>query len=290
MLPLMRLLARCPLWLLHASGVLLGWLGYALSPSYRARLRENAARAGLSAADRRAAVGESGKLVTELPRLWLRPAAVPLGATVHWAGHERMAEWASSPRGLILLTPHLGTFEICAQAYAEAFGAIRPLTVLYRPARKAWLRELEETARARPHLATAPANLAGVRQMLKALRRGEAVGLLPDQVPPEGQGVWAPFFGHPAYTMTLATRLARQTGARMGLMWTERRPGGAGWVVHVQDMPAGPWDEPAPEGGAIDLDAREAAALNRAMEDVIRRCPTQYLWGYHRYKAPRSVA
>jgi KDO2-lipid IV(A) lauroyltransferase len=290
MLSLMRLLARCPLWLLHAAGVLLGWLGYALSPSYRARLRENAARAGLSAAHRRAAVGESGKLVTELPRLWLRPADVPLGETVRWAGHERMAEWARSPRGLILLTPHLGTFEICAQAYAEAFGAVRPLTVLYRPARKAWLRELEETARARPHLATAPANLAGVRQMLKALRRGEAVGLLPDQVPPEGQGVWAPFFGHPAYTMTLATRLARQTGARMGLMWTERQPGGAGWVVHVQDMPPGPWDQPAPADDAESLDAREAAALNRAMEDVIRRCPTQYLWGYHRYKAPRSAA
>ena len=90
--------------------------------------------------------------------------------------------------------------------------------------------------------------------------------------------------------MTLATRLARQTGARMGLMWTERQPGGAGWVVHVQDMPPGPWDEPAAEGDAGGLDALEAAALNRAMEDLIRRCPTQYLWGYHRYKAPRSAA
>ena len=81
--------------------------------------------------------------------------------------------------------------------------------MVLRPARQAWLRELEETARDRPGLETAPANLAGVRQMIRALRQGQTVGLLPDQVPPEGLGVWVPFFGQPAYTMTLAARLDR---------------------------------------------------------------------------------
>ena len=95
-----------------------------------------------------------------------------------------------------LLTPHLGCFEICAQAYAERLAQYGPITVLYRPAKQPWLREvMEATARGARALATAPASLAGVRQMIRALRRGETVGLLPDQVPPSGQGVWAPFFG-----------------------------------------------------------------------------------------------
>ena len=150
-----------------------------------------------------------------------------------WQGAELIDAALAAGRGLVLLTPHLGCFEVTAQAYAERFGATQPITVLYRPARKAWLRELVDTARARPGLATAPATLAGVRQMIRALRRGETVGLLPDQVPPEGMGVWAPFFGQPAYTMTLAARLAQQTGAALLLIWGERLPRRRGWCIRV---------------------------------------------------------
>lgn len=276
----LRWLSRWPLWLLHALGAVLGWLTYALSPSYRRRLKANAALAGVSTADRRASVAEAGRLVSELPRLWLRPADRPIADPVHWEGLERLQALLDRGRGLVLLTPHLGSFEVSAQAYAEAFGARQPITVLYRPARKRWLRELEETARARPALATAPATLAGVRQMLRALKRGETVGLLPDQVPPAGMGVWVPFFGQPAYTMTLAARLVQQTGAAVGLLWTERLPHGRGYVVHADALP-----EDLPEGGG---DEAAALVINRAMEAVIRRCPRQYLWGYHRYKQPRQ--
>ena len=280
MLTLVRWLSRWPLWLLHVLGSWLGWLTYALSPSYRSRLRANAALAQVSTGDRRAAVAEAGRLVSELPRLWLRPADRPIADPVRWQGRQVLQDLLDQGRGLVLLTPHLGSFEVSAQAYAESFGARQPITVLYRPARKRWLRELEETARARPALATAPATLAGVRQMLRALKRGETVGLLPDQVPPDGMGVWVPFFGQPAYTMTLAARLVQQTGAAVGLLWTERLPGGQGYVVHAEALP-----EPLPEGGG---DEASALVINRAMETVIRRCPQQYLWGYHRYKSPRQ--
>jgi len=119
-----------------------------------------------------------------------------------------------------------------------------------------------------------------VRQMIKALRRGEAVGLLPDQVPPEGQGLWAPFFGREAYTMTLAVRLAQQTGATVLLARAERLPWGRGYDVYLEPLP-----EPL-------ADTLEAAVLqiNQAMEHVIRQCPQQYLWGYARYKQPRAEA
>ncbi len=272
------------MWLLHALGAWLGWLGYALSPTYRHRFEAHVRQAGIERAAARAAIAEAGRMVMELPFLWLRPAERPLADFTRIEGAELVDQAHAQGRGLLLLTPHLGCFEICAQAYAERFAAqYGPITVLYRPAKQPWLKDVMEASRAREGLATAPASLAGVRQMIRALRRGEAVGLLPDQVPPQGQGEWAPFFGQSAYTMTLAARLAQQTGAVPLLIWGERLPHGRGYVVRLQAMP-----EALPADAAAQ--AESAAIVNRAMEFLIRQRPQQYLWGYHRYKAPRVVA
>ncbi len=276
---------------LHRLGALLGWLAYLGSRRYRRLLRTNAGRAGLSPAQRRAAVAAAGKLVAEVPWLWVGAAAQPISRHLQWQGEALIDELLAAGRGLVLLSPHLGSFEVCAQAYAERWGARHPATVLYRPARQPWLREFEERSRQRPGLATAPTTLAGVRQMLRALRRGETVGLLPDQVPPEGQGVWAPFFGEPAYTMTLAARLLRQTGAPAAVIWARRLPRGAGFGVQVLPLPVAL--PPREAGVEADTEARaaaevaDAAAVNAAMEAVIRLAPEQYLWGYDRYKRPR---
>ena len=284
MTPLIRWLARWPLGLLHALGALLGWLTYALSPSYRRRLDDNAALAGLTPGERRRAVAEAGRMVAEVPWIWLRPPGRPVGRHVEWDGEALIEQALGQGHGLLILTPHLGCFEMCAQAYAERYGARQPVTALYRPARKAWLRELEATARSRPGMHTAPATLSGVRQMLRALKAGEAVGLLPDQVPPLGLGVWAPFYGKPAYTMTLASRLVQQSGAAMLMMWGERLPRGRGWRLHVRPAPA------LPAGAENEQALQLACALsvNQAMERLIAERPEQYLWGYHRYKAPRK--
>jgi KDO2-lipid IV(A) lauroyltransferase len=288
MLTALNWLSHRSLGVLHVLGALLGWAGYALSAIYRRRLRANAALAGIGPRDRRAAVVQAGRMVAELPRLWLRPAALALEPPVQWQDAELIEQALAAGRGLVLLTPHLGAFEVIAQAYAERFGSRQPLTALYRPARQAWLRELETSARNRPGLLTAPASLAGVRQMLRALREGQTVGLLPDQVPPAGLGVWAPFFGRPAYTMTLGSRLALQTGAAVLLTLGERLPHAAGWRIRVFELP-----EPLPPAAAFGADVVAhqtecAAVMNRAMEFLIRQCPAQYLWGYHRYKSPRS--
>jgi KDO2-lipid IV(A) lauroyltransferase len=272
---LFHLLARWPLWLLHAWGVVLGWAVFFLSPSYRRRFLANAGQAGLRASAWRAAVGNAGCLAMELPRLWLgRPVAV------RWQGAEAVDEALALGRGVVFITPHLGCFEITAQAYAARYGHAHPMTALYRPARQAWLARLEAIARDRPGLRTAPTTLGGVKQMLKALKRGECVGLLPDQVPPLQQGVWTPFFGKPAYTMTLAVRLAQQTGAVTLLVWGERQSLGRGYVVHV--LPA----------HAITAEQGEDAVvqMNRALEALVLQHPGQYLWGYARYKQPRADA
>jgi KDO2-lipid IV(A) lauroyltransferase len=286
MLFLMRWLSRRTLRFLHRLGVAAGWLTYALSPSYRRRLCVNAGKAGVTARQRRASVGEAGKMVFETLRLWLRPPGQPIGDPLHWEGEQVIEECLASGRGLVLLTPHLGSFEVCAQAYAQRYGRVQPVTVLFRPARYRALRELEESSRARPGLATAPATLGGVRQMLRALKRGETIGLLPDQVPPDGLGVWADFFGAPAYTMTLAARLAQQTGAPILLGWCERLADGAGFKVRVRRLA-----EALPLSAAHDdaLQRAQAETLNRAMQGLIEECPQQYLWGYNRYKTPRAL-
>jgi KDO2-lipid IV(A) lauroyltransferase len=280
MLGLLRWLSKWPLALLHRLGGTLGWLTFWLSPTYRRRFVANAEQAGLAPARYRPAIAEAGRLLMELPILWLRPAGEPIRPPVRWEGAELIAEAMAEGRGIVFLTPHLGCFEVTAQAYAERYGAeFGPITVLFRPARKPWLRPLVGSSRARPGLAAAPATLAGVRQMVRALRRGEAVGLLPDQVPPEGLGVWAPFFGKLAYTMTLAPRLVQQTGAVPLAAWGERLPRGAGYIVRVSRLA-----EALPRAAAAQ--AESAAVMNRAMERLILERPEQYLWGYHRYKTP----
>ncbi len=278
---LFRILSRLPLWLLHSFGALAGWLVFASSRTYRQRYLANAHAAGQNWAAVRGGIASAGRLMAELPWLWLRPAGKDLGQALRWDGAEIIQAALAQHRGLVLLTPHLGCFEICAQAYAERFGQDKvPITVLFRPARQAWLRRVVDASRGRPGLETAPATLSGVRQMIRALRQGQCIGLLPDQVPPVGLGVWAPFFGQPAYTMTLAARLLQQTGAAAVLIWGERLPRGQGYVVHVLPAPV------------IDIGmAPQAAAtrINQAMEQLILLAPSQYLWGYHRYKEPRGL-
>ena len=271
---LFHLISYLPLRVLHGLGWLVGWLVFCVSPAYRRRFVENARLAGLEKSSWRAAVGASGQMVAELPRLWL---GAPV--TWRWEGVAHIDAAFAAGRGVVFLTPHLGCFEVTAQAYAERYGRVgRPMTVLYRPPRLAWLATLVQAARARPGLQTAPATLAGVKQLMKALRSGQCVGLLPDQVPPQHMGVWTPFFGKPAYTMTLSARLAQQSGAVVLLAWGERLSGGRGYVIHV-----------APMVDALSDDLSVAVAqINSAMESLIARNPGQYLWGYARYKTPRE--
>ncbi len=276
LLVLLRWCARIPLAGLHFFGAALGWLVYGLSPTYRRRCRENLYASGVCA-DRqtcrqtlRAVVAETGKSVTELCKVWFgRDAEIARLVTCDDWGVVEAAQRAG--KGLIFLTPHLGCFEISA-----LYGAQRlPLTVLYRPPKRAVLEEIMLAGRARGQMSLAPASIKGVRLLYKALHRGEAIGVLPDQAPGVGEGEWADFFGRPAYTMTLVTRLQESTGAAVIMAFAERLPRGRGFRLHLKAVAAGPLPP---------------AALNRAVEDIVRTCPEQYLWGYNRYKSPAGAA
>ncbi len=271
---MMQLVARLPLRVLHALGSVLGWAMYGLSPRYRRRLRDNLAQAGYhDARTRRAAIAEAGKMIAESPKLWLRPRAEVLALVHSFEGLDHAAQLHAAGKGIVFLTPHYGCFEITAQAAAERV----PLTVLFRPPKAAWLRPLVARGRAGRNITLASADLGGVRQLLSALKRRETVGILPDQVPGEGEGEWSDFFGKPAYTMTLAAKLVQRPDVVCFLVMARRLPRGAGYALRMVAL------APAQRGES------GARRINRALEEAIRDCPEQYLWGYNRYKAPRGA-
>lgn len=266
-----RIFSLLPLRVLHGLGGIFGRLVYWLSPTYRKHLQENLAQAGFDASLRGTVAAETGKQMLELARIWMHPLerAIPLVNEV--VGWEHVEAARAAGKGIVFLTPHLGCFEITAQ-YLSSFGDI---TVLYRAPKSAAAQELILTGRKREKLHLAPADLSGVRALIKALKKGEMVGMLPDQAPKTGEGVWLKFFGRYAYTMTLAARLT-ETGAASLLTWGERLPAGKGYRIHFQP-PRNPL-----EGNTIE----RARQINLEIESLIRECPAQYLWGYNRYKRP----
>lgn len=266
------LLARLPLGALHRLGALLGRLIYAASATYAERTRDNLRQAGIASDVLPASIEETGRSLTELPWIWGRSYDEVLTKVRECSGLEHIEAAQTLGRGIIFLTPHLGCFEISALYAAQRM----PITVLYRPPRIGFLEGVMRAGRERGQAKLAKADVGGVRLLYKALKRGEAIGLLPDQVPSRGEGEWAEFFGRPAYTMTLAGRLAENSGATVLIAYSERLPRGEGYVIHVEPLP-------------LDFDQPVARQINAALERTIRTCPAQYLWSYNRYKIPRGV-
>lgn len=262
-----RALAHLPLGMARALGGLAGVLAFALSPAYRLKLRTNLGLAGFTGhrIAWRAAI-EAGRMSAELPFIWWRRADELIGR-VHCDDEAVLDQAVREARGILFLTPHLGAFEMTARWY----GQRAPITVLFREPRKESLGALLDAARTGGGVTPVPAALSGVRAMLRALRAGHAVGLLPDQVPAAGEGRWAPFFGEPAYTMTLPSRLVQASGAVVVLAAGTRKAGG--WSLCLERFEG----EPTPE------------RINARMEALIRRTPEQYLWGYNRYKRPHGA-
>lgn len=271
---LFRFLASLPLSVVHWLGALTGWITYAVSAKYRERLRCNLSQAvgPVKRSLRHQVIAETGKQAFELPWILLRAHREVVSRVIKVSGWDLVDAAHADGAGILFLTPHLGCFEITAQYYA----AHAPMTVLYRPPNHAALQPLIAAGRQRAGLSIAPADVGGVRRLIKTLRRHEAIGMLPDQTPDVGEGMWAPFFDRPAWTMTLAARLTEVRDVRVICAWAERLPAGRGYHLRLS-APAAPI-----EGDT----AARVVAINQAMEALIRACPAQYLWGYHRYRRP----
>ncbi len=250
-------------------GRLLGRLTYRFSSAYRNKFEAQLKAANLNneAQIRWLAQQEIGAMFGEIPFVWTRTNQELL-RLVEMCPQASAAIELARNEPTIFLTPHIGSFEVAGRLISHSVA----LTVLFKPAKQAWLTELMESARGHGQMKTAPANLSGVRQLLKALKAGESVGILPDQVPTDGDGQWAEFFGRPAYTMTLPSKLARNA-RHVWMVACERKPAAQGWRLRAWPVPL----------------SATPAQINQVIEQVIREIPTQYLWAYNRYKAIPSA-
>ncbi|MEN8216796.1 MAG: lauroyl acyltransferase [Pseudomonadota bacterium] len=215
---------------------------------------------------------ETCKAFSELGALWLWRVDRVLGLVREVSGEACLQQALQRGKGVVLLTPHLGAWELVGLYVSSRYT----LTALYRPPKLAGLHDLIHAARERAGGRIVPTDQSGVRALYKALRRREVVGILPDQVPSDaGSGIFAPFFGIPAYTMILVYRLARQTGAPVIFTYAERLPQGRGFHLHFLEAPA----DIAAENLEIAV-----AALNQGVQQCLQDCPAQYQWSYKRFK------
>jgi KDO2-lipid IV(A) lauroyltransferase len=195
-------------------------------------------------------------------------------------GIENIDSLLAQGRGLIILTPHLGAFELGPRLFARH----HPISIMYRPARHPRMEAVLRAFRPSSRIKTVPANGTGVRHFVRTLRSGGVVGLLPDQVPSAGEGVWAPFFGKPAYTMTLPLRLAHMTGAPIVWALVKRVPGNWSMSMHGWQ----PGMDPSQAIAAEDW-VSAAGLMNQQVEALVMLAPQDYLWTYNRYRMPRPA-
>lgn len=219
----------------------------------------------------RSSVLETAKFACELGRVWLKPVDVVLRSVVRVSGQDVLAQALAKKRGVIVLAPHIGNWELCGLH----LDLCAQTTYLYKPPKMAGFEAAIVSYRGRAGAQLAPTSRKGIAMLVKALERGEIVGILPDQEPALDAGVFAPFFGVPALTMTLVAKLASRTGAAVVVMYAERLPAGRGFAIKIAES------NPA----LADADPKLAsAALNQVVERCVREVPSQYQWEYRRFK------
>ena len=273
---LLRMLSYLPLPILHGLGILLGWAIFLAPGRHSPRMRANLQQSRLCPNPTcwpllRQVIAESGKGALELARVWMRPHSQVVRLVRRVSGWGALDTALKDGKGVILMSPHIGCFEMINLYVASRL----PLTSMYKPARNPVVDQIMKAGRERGYAHLVPTDMTGIKAMLKALKKGAAIGILPDQVATIGDGVWAPFFGRWAYTPTLVFRLAQSTGAAPFMVYAERLPWGRGYHLHFDAIAPFPADKQA-----------AAAQLNREVERVVRRNPAQYLWSYQRYKKP----
>ncbi len=274
---MLGLTSRCPLRGLHAFARKVGDLASVLPLRESRATRVNVALCfpALTEARRRrlerGSLQEAACMVAELGHLWLRPIEEILARVVEVRGEEHLREAIARGRGVVVAGPHLGAWELLGLWMAVRYS----ITSLYRKPRVRELEGVYSTARSRSGARLLPAEASGIRAACQSLRRGEVVGILPDQDPGAGWGEFAPFFGVPANTSTLVPRLASRFGSVVLVAFAERLPRGAGYRIHIR-----PGSEEIASGSFL----AGARALNRDVEALVRLAPLQYLWSYKRFR------
>ncbi len=274
---ILRLFSSLPLVALQIAGACVGLLIYLSSPRYQRRLYKNhqsAANYSKFKLTPWRVAAESGMIFADTLWIWRHPKDSIHKATIE--NVDQIIELSKNGKGLIVLASHFGGFEIVPRIFAEHTRA----TVMYRPARKGWVNELMLKSRKHSQIEFVEANIGGVRQIKRALVKGEVVGLLADQVPSVGDGVWAKFFNQYAYTTSFPIKLARQANVAILFVGAERLGLGKGWRIRSRLMPE----------AFSDCLVDACTEMNQYFEEMIVSKPHQYMWSYNRYKRPTGAA
>ena len=261
-----------PLAIIQLLGILIGYVFHFINKKSKFLLVQNLTFSNLyqNKNDLSEAINknisETGKTIMESFAIWASKERRILNWVNEIKGLSEIEKAHSKKKGIIFLTPHLGCYEITSIYYGSKY----PLTILYRPPRQKWLERLIKEGRQKGLNVLAPTNKMGIKKILTALKKGEAVGILPDQAANKGEGEWADFFGRPAYTMILVSKLAKKTGATVIMAFGERLSIGKGFDIHFKTLQSS--------------DISSPRKLNKILENEIRFAPTQYLWNYDKHK------
>jgi len=275
---LLILFAIMPLWLSHAIGYLIGLAGNLVHNELRyvARINIKLCLPQLSTMQQltlcRQYLIETGKTFTETSAMLLWPRWLILRQMKMVSGEELVQQAQVAGKGVIFAIPHLGSWEMVGLYCSSRY----PMTSLYRPARLQAMDTIIRRGRERFGASLVPTDNTGVRSLFKALSKGETVAILPDQEPSQGQGMFAPFFGHPAYSASLLSRLAQKTRAVVIFTYAERLSWGRGYHIHFLS---------APEAINMQDLQQSVTAVNKGVERCVEECPRQYQWGYQRFKS-----
>jgi len=269
--------SHLPLKLNHYLGAFIGQLLYLLNTDAKKVTRKNIAIcfSELSKNEQRSLIKksliETGKNLTESSLIWNQSFSENAKHIRNIHGEN----YLDTDENTILLVPHLGCWEITGRVIANT----RAITFLFKPLKKQQQNQYLFERRNQGNLTMAGADQSGVLKLQRALKQGELIGILPDQDPGQEGGIMAPFFNSPVNTMTLLVRLAKKYNARVVMCWANRLKKGRGFDLNF---------EPLDLTSSSDDLFEQVTLMNRAIEDLIRRFPDQYMWSYSRFKSTQS--
>lgn len=269
---ILKLFFSLPLFFVHTLGCILGLFMYLFDAKFRHRISNNLSKAKLNSLNKNNKLIISntmhvGMTLLESFVIWFAsPEKIRsmVKKTINWNLVNKLTK---KNKGIIFLTPHMGSFEITAQY----FGLESPIKVMFKPNSIKWLNRIIYNGRNKNYVSPVDISAGGIKQILIALKKGEAVGILPDQVPPLGHGKWSNFFGQKVYTMTLIEKLHKLTNSPI-LFAFGRRKIGHGFEIELFEY----------------TDEVSVVNIDKFIEKIVRLNPEQYLWNYRRYKLPKS--
>src|SRR5210317_7782 len=274
MIVILKLLFSLPLLIIHLLGCFLGMMMYFFDAKFRERVSKNIKEAKIVSGkiETKSLIVKNsmhiGMALMETFTIWFASSTKIkklVKKTINW---DLIEQQKSKGRGIIFLTPHMGSFEITAQYY----GINHPIKVMFKPSKREWINNLMFYGRNKNHVSPVNIEMSGMKQILKSLKNGEAVGILPDQVPPEGHGAWSKFFNQRVYSMTLIEKLHKLTQAPIIFALGRRKKIGMGFEIELFSYE----------------DEVTVQSIDQFIEKIVRTAPEQYLWNYRRYKLPKS--